>query len=73
MLKIRACYLHCYLKYANNDRMSNESLRDRFRLPVSKSQTISQIIAATIEANKIKLEDPEASSKRYAKYVPHYA
>jgi predicted HTH transcriptional regulator len=29
--KIRACYQHCCLKYVSNEKMTNQSLRDRFK------------------------------------------
>src|SRR5690606_22396784 len=31
--RIRACYQHCALKYVSNERMSNQTLRERFKLP----------------------------------------
>ena len=30
--KIRACYQHCCLKYVNRERMTNQTLRERFKL-----------------------------------------
>ena len=71
--RIRTCYLHCALKYVMNDRMTNSSLRQRFDLPENKTATVSQIIAATVEANKIKLADPGQTSTRYRSYVPFWA
>ena len=41
-----------------NEKMTNQSLRDRFKLPESKVASVSQIIAATVDAGKIKLGDP---------------
>ena len=71
--RIRACYQHCCLRYVMNERMSNQTLRERFKLPEAKSATVSQIIAATLEANKIKPADPSQTSTRYRKYVPFWA
>ena len=68
--KIRACYQHCVLKYVMNEKMSNQSLRERFKLQDSKSDLVSRIIRDTIDAGKIKLDDPENFSKRYARYIP---
>jgi ATP-dependent DNA helicase RecG len=51
--RIRACYQHCALKYVSNERMSNQSLRERFRLPESKAATASQVIGATKDAGLI--------------------
>ncbi|NCO51000.1 MAG: MloB [Deltaproteobacteria bacterium] len=71
--RVRACYLHCCLRYVNNEKMTNQSLRERFRLPETKTVTLSQIIAATLEEKLIKLDDSETTSRRYAKYVPFWA
>lgn len=71
--KIRACYQHCSLKFMMNERMTNQTLRERFDLVESKADVSSQIIRNTIDAGKIKLEDPESTSRRYARYVPYWA
>ncbi|MDA1052443.1 MAG: putative DNA binding domain-containing protein [Planctomycetota bacterium] len=71
--RIRACYQHCCLRYVMNEQMNNQSLRERFKLSVKKSATVSQIIAATVEAGKIKLADPNQKSSRYWTYIPFWA
>lgn len=73
--RMRACYLHCCLKYVSNEKMTNQSLRERFKLEDTraKSASVSQIIAATVAQGLIKLDDPENASKRYARYVPFWA
>ena len=53
--RIRACYQHCALKYVKSEFMTNQSLRERLRLPESRSASVSQVIAATVEAGFIKL------------------
>jgi ATP-dependent DNA helicase RecG len=53
--------------------MTNQSLRERFSLPESKSEVASRIIRETVGAELIKLDDPTNTSKRYAKYVPYWA
>jgi ATP-dependent DNA helicase RecG len=53
--------------------MSNQSLRQRFNLPESKSVTVSQVIAATCEADLIKPDESETTSSRYARYLPFWA
>ena len=70
---IRACYQHCCLRYVMNEKMTNQSLRKRFKLPESKVATVSQIIAATVDAEKIKVADPAQTSTRYRNYVPFWA
>jgi ATP-dependent DNA helicase RecG len=73
--RVRACYLHGCLKYVSNEKMTNQSLRERFKLDASKAKSaqVSQIIAATVEQGLIRLDDEHAGSKRYAKYVPFWA
>ena len=71
--RIRACYQHCCLRYVMNQRMTNQSLRERFKLPDSKVATVSQIIAAAVNAGKIKLADATQKSDRYRSYVPFWA
>ncbi len=71
--RVRACYQHCCLKYVSNQRMSNQSLRERFRLPESKAAIASQVISATKDAELIKPDESETSSTRYARYLPFWA
>jgi ATP-dependent DNA helicase RecG len=71
--RTRACYQHCCLKYVSNARMSNQSLRERFRLSEAKTATASQVISATKEANLIKPDETDSASTRYARYVPYWA
>ena len=71
--RVRACYQHCCLRYVMNEQMTNQSLRERFKLPEGKVATVSQIIAATVDAGKIKPADPTQTSTRYRSYVPFWA
>ena len=71
--RIRACYQHCCLRYVMNEKMTNQSLRERFKLLEDKVASVSQIIAATVDAGKIKLADPTQTSTRYRSYVPFWA
>lgn len=71
--RVRACYQHCCLRYVMNEKMTNQSLRERFKLPETKLATTSQIIAAAVDDGKIKLDDSGTISKRYARYVPYWA
>ena len=71
--RIRACYQHCALKWVMAERMTNQSLRERFRLPESKSAIVSQIIAATIEVGQIKPDEKVGGSRKFARYVPFWA
>ncbi len=73
--RVRACYQHCVLKWVMHERMTNQTLRERFRLPASgsSSATVSQVIAATIEAGLIRSDGSVKGSKKYARYLPHWA
>jgi predicted HTH transcriptional regulator len=71
--RIRACYQHCALKWVMSERMTNQSLRERFKLSESKSAIISQIIAATIEIGLIKQDEAVGMSRKYARYLPFWA
>jgi len=71
--KIRACYQHCGLKFLTNERMTNQTLRERFDLPEAKADVVSGVIKNTVDEGMIRLEDPESTSKRYARYVPYWA
>ncbi len=71
--RIRACYQHCCLRYVMGEKMSNQSLRERFELPESRAETASRIIRDCNDAKLIKLDDPESGSKRYARYLPFWA
>jgi ATP-dependent DNA helicase RecG len=71
--RIRACYQHCVLKYVLAERMTNQSLRERFGLEESRQATISQIISATLAVGLIKLDERVGESRRYARYAPFWA
>jgi len=70
--KIRACFQHCVLRWVMNEKMTNGTLRARFNLPESKSETVSRIINEATLQGKIKPNDPASTSKRYASYVPYW-
>lgn len=71
--RMRAGYQHCCLMYVSNQRMSNQSLRERFGLPESKAATVSLVISAAKEAGLIKADESETTSTRYARYLPFWA
>lgn len=71
--RIRACYQHCCLRYVMGEKMSNQSLRERFKLPEEKAEAASRIIRDATDAGLVKSDNPEATSKRYARYVPFWA
>lgn len=71
--RVRACYQHCCLRYVLHQKMTNQTLRERFKLPESKTTLVSQTISATMEAGMIKPSDPDKTSMRYRSYIPKWA
>lgn len=71
--KARACYQHCCLRYVMGEKMTNQSLRERFNLGGGKADQASRIIREAVNAGQIKPDDPANASKRYSKYVPFWA
>jgi ATP-dependent DNA helicase RecG len=71
--RVRACYQHCALKWVVSERMTNQSLRERFGLPENKAAVTSQVIGATIEAGLIKPDEAVGGSRKYARYLPFWA
>jgi ATP-dependent DNA helicase RecG len=71
--KIRACYQHACLKWVSNDKMTNQSLRERFSIDDKNAAIASRIIKDAFEANVIKEDDPENKSRKHRNYVPFWA
>jgi predicted HTH transcriptional regulator len=71
--RIRACYQHCCLRYVLSQKMTNQSLRERFKLPEAKAESVSRAIRDATDAGKIRLANPEQTSLRYRNYVPFWA
>lgn len=71
--KIRACYQHACLKYVSNEKMTNQSLRERFKIDAKNYSIASRIIRDALEENVIKEVDPSNKSRKYASYVPFWA
>lgn len=71
--KIRATYQHACLKYVSNEKMTNQSLRDRFKIPDHNYAIASRIIRDALAENVIKEDDPENKSRKYASYIPFWA
>lgn len=71
--KIRACYQHCCLKYVSNEKMTNQTIRERFKIDEKNAAIASRIINDTKDANLIKDEDPNNKSFKFSKYIPFWA
>ncbi|MDR1936876.1 MAG: hypothetical protein LBQ73_00070 [Tannerellaceae bacterium] len=52
--KIRACYQHACLKYVSNEKMTNQSLRTRFKIEDQNYSISSRIIRSALEEKVIK-------------------
>ena len=68
-----ACYQHACLKYVSNEQMTNQSLRERFKIEEQNAAMVSRVIKATLEKGLIKDFDPESSSRKNKKYIPYWA
>ncbi|MGL4804825.1 MAG: RNA-binding domain-containing protein [Bacteroidales bacterium] len=71
--KLRACYQHACLKYVSNEKMTNQTLRERFQIEDHNYSIASRIIKEAITAGLIKEEDEDNKSRKFAKYVPFWA
>lgn len=71
--RIRACYQHACLKYVTNEKMTNQSLRDRFSISGENAAMVSRIIKDTYDAGLIKEDDPENRSRKFVKHIPIWA
>jgi len=71
--KIRAFYQHACLQYVSGQRMTNATLRKRFSIDEKNYAIASRIIQDTIQADLIRVYDPQSASKKYASYVPFWA
>lgn len=72
--RVRASFQHCALMHVSNKEMTNSTLRTRFNLSDSKTDSVftSNIINETIKLGLIKLQgDP--NTRKGAKYIPFFA
>ena len=69
-LRELACRQHCAVRYVLGNYMTNESLRNRFRLGDDKTKEISKLIQRMVEEGHIKPFEGNGNSKKYASYVP---
>lgn len=70
--RVRACYMHCCLKYVNREPMNNPSLRERFDIESKSKSMVTRVINDALEQNLIKLYDPEVGPKA-RRYIPFWA
>lgn len=71
--RIEAVYQHSVIQFLSNGSLTNKSLRERLRMSTHQRPQISILIKQALEAGRIKPEDPENQSNKFAKYVPYWA
>jgi ATP-dependent DNA helicase RecG len=71
--RIRACYQHACLKYVMNEKMTNTTLRKRFKIADENAAMVSRMIKDTVDAKLIKEDDPENTSRKFVRYIPIWA
>ncbi|MDR2410196.1 MAG: putative DNA binding domain-containing protein [Bacteroidales bacterium] len=71
--KIRACYQHACLKYVSNEKTTNQTLRERFKIEDQNAAIASRIIRDALSERVIKEEDSENKSRKHASYLPYWA
>lgn len=71
--RIRACYQHACLRYVMNEKMTNTSLRERFKISPNNSSMVSRVIRDTLDEKLIKEDNPDNTSKKLIKYIPIWA
>ena len=64
--KVRACFQHCVLRFVENKRMTNATLRKRLGISERNYSIASVIIRETIGRGLIK------ESQRRREYVPYW-
>lgn len=71
--RVYACYQHACLKYVTNDKMTNQSLRERLGIEKQNSPMASRIIKDTMAAEMIKEEKTANQSRNNKGYIPYWA
>ena len=69
--KNESIYWDASLKYVNDMKISNSSIRKTFNLSDKDASQVSKAIASSLEAYLIKPYDKNAS-KRYMEYIPYW-
>ncbi len=71
--KIRACYQHASLLWVSGQKMTNATVRARFKIEERNYPLASKIIKETLENGLVKLSNPEGKSKKEMSYLPFWA
>jgi predicted HTH transcriptional regulator len=70
--RIRACYQHCCLKYMENEKMTNQSFRERMGIEEKNYPMASKIIKEAVNAGLIKGYSPDNIVKKVTSYIPYW-
>ena len=70
MERVEATYQHTIIKYYSSGGMTNTSLRERFKMHEKQRPQVSLVIKEALAQCKIKPEDPNNISTKFAKYIP---
>ena len=70
--RIEACYQHAVLQYVSSRTLTNTTLRERFKLSEKQRNTVTNLIAAAVEAGRIRRKDA-GSGNKFAEYLPYWA
>lgn len=70
--RIEACYQHAVLQYVSSRTLTNTTLRQRLKLGEKQRNTVTNLIAAAVEAGRIKRKDL-GSGNKFAEYLPYWA
>jgi predicted HTH transcriptional regulator len=56
-----------------NEKMTNTTLRERFKIADENAAMVSRMIKDTVDAKLIKEDDPENTSRKFVRYIPIWA
>jgi predicted HTH transcriptional regulator len=70
--RIRACYQHCCLKYMENEKMTNQTFRERMGIEEKNYSMASRIIKEVVNTGLIKEYTPENKSRKFTSYIPYW-
>ena len=71
--RIEACYQHAVLQYLSSQAVTNTTARKRFKLHEKRRTAVSNLLKEAAAKGRIKRKDPDATSTKFAEYVPYWA
>ncbi len=69
--RIEACYQHAVLQYLSHQTLTNTTLRQRFKIHEKQRNQITNLIADTVSAGRIKRKN-QSSGNKFAEYQPYW-